>query len=161
MNMNSSEQAVVNALNGMGVAFEVLQIDPQFSDTTLFCEKYHYPPERTCNTIIVSARKGEKRSAVCVVLAHTRLDVNKRVKNLLGVAKVSFASAAEMKELTGMEIGGVTPLALPPHLPIYVDSRIASLDWIILGGGGRAIKIKISPQVFERLGAQFITDLAL
>lgn len=159
--MSSSEQAVVEALNRLGMPFEVIHIDPQFSDTARFCEKYGYAPEHTCNTIIVSARKGEKRSAVCVVPAHTRLDVNKRVKHLLGVPKVSFASAEEMMALTGMEIGGVTPLALPAHLPIYVDSRIAPLDWIILGGGGRAIKIKISPQVFERLGAQFITDLAL
>ena len=33
--------------------------------------------------------------------------------------------------------------------------------WVILGGGGRSIKIKISPEIFARLGAEVTPDLAL
>ena len=47
--------------------------------------------------------------AACIVLAHTRLDVNKAVRKLLGTRKASFASAEQTRELTGMAIGGVTP----------------------------------------------------
>jgi prolyl-tRNA editing enzyme YbaK/EbsC (Cys-tRNA(Pro) deacylase) len=50
----------------------------------------------------------------------TRLDVNHAVKRLMGVSKLSFASADETMALTGMVIGGVTIFALPPDLPIYV-----------------------------------------
>ena len=71
----------------------------------------------------------------------------KRVKKLMEVSKVSFATAEEMKELTGMEVGGVTVFALPGTLPIYVDERIMELDWVILGGGGRDTKIKTTPEV--------------
>ena len=79
----------------------------------------------------------------------------------MGVSKVSFASAEEMKELTGMEVGGVTPFSLPKELKLYVDSRIMELNWVLLGGGGRDYKIKISPEVFEQLGAKIIENLAL
>jgi prolyl-tRNA editing enzyme YbaK/EbsC (Cys-tRNA(Pro) deacylase) len=61
--------------------------------------------------------------------------------------------------LTGMLVGGVTPFCLPPGIPLYVDDRIMALDWIILGGGGRSLKVKISPAVFENLGAEVIFDL--
>ncbi|MEW6301552.1 MAG: YbaK/EbsC family protein, partial [Thermodesulfobacteriota bacterium] len=67
---------------------------------------------------------------------------------------------AEMMAETGMQVGGVTPFALPAGWPLYVDSRVMALDWVILGGGGRGIKIKISPTVFLRLGAESIPDLA-
>ena len=46
-------------------------------------------------------------------------------------------------------------------LPIYVDERIMELDWIILGGGGRDTKFKTSPQIFHKLKATIIENLAL
>jgi prolyl-tRNA editing enzyme YbaK/EbsC (Cys-tRNA(Pro) deacylase) len=159
--MSDPEKRVIEAADRSGVPYEVIEIDPQFSDTTLFCERYGYPVEQTCNTIIVVSKKGLKRAAACVIAANTRLDVNKRVKGLLGVSKASFASAEEMGELTGMEVGGVTPFSLPVDLPLYVDERVMDHKWVILGGGGRGIKIKISPEVFVKLGAEVVSGLAL
>jgi len=59
-----------------------------------------------------------------------------------------------------MEVGGVTPLSLPAGMPLYVDNRVVSTDWVILGGGGRSLKIKISPEVFKKLGGEIVTGLA-
>ena len=130
-----------------------------FRSTYAFCEKYGYPPEQTCNTIIVATKKDPKQYCACLVLAHTKLDVNKKVTKLLGVSKASFASADEMKALTGMEVGGVTPFSLPAGMPFYVDSRAMLPEWVIIGGGGRSLKIKVSPQAFLKVGAQPIEDL--
>ena len=157
---STAEQQVVEALEKLGIPFEPFTIDPAFSDTAAFCEKYGYPPEQSCNTLIVASKKEPKKFVACVVLAHTRLDVNHCVTNLMGVPKASFASAEEMMALTGMQVGGVTPFSLPEGVPLYVDSRIMTKDWVILGGGGRSLKIKISPDVFKKLGAEVITDLA-
>jgi prolyl-tRNA editing enzyme YbaK/EbsC (Cys-tRNA(Pro) deacylase) len=55
----------------------------------------------------------------------------------------------------------VTPFSLPPGVPLYVDDRIPALDWIILGGGGRSLKIKTSPAVFEKLGAEVVPGLGV
>jgi Cys-tRNA(Pro) deacylase len=159
--MSESEQKVVDALQQLGMPYEIIRIDPAFSDTSAFCERYGYPPAQTCNTIIVTTKKGPKKYAVCVVPADTRLDVNKRVKNLLGAPKVSFATAEEMNELTGMEVGGVTPFSVPADLPLYVDERVMNSEWVVLGGGGRGIKIKISPDVFRMLGAEAVANLGL
>ena len=158
---STAEQQVVEALEKLGIPFEPFTIDPAFSDTAAFCEKYGYPPQQTCNTIIVASKKEPKRYVACVVLAHTRLDVNKRVTKLMDVSKASFASADEMAALTGMQVGGVTPFSLPAGVPLYIDDRIMALDWIILGGGGRSLKIKTSPEVFPKLGAEVVSGLAM
>jgi prolyl-tRNA editing enzyme YbaK/EbsC (Cys-tRNA(Pro) deacylase) len=159
--MPTPEEAVLAAVEKTGVPFEAIAIDPTFADTAAFCEKYGYPVERSCNTIIVASKKEPKKFVACVVLAHTRLDVNKRVTKLMGVSKASFASAEEMMSLTGMQVGGVTPFSLPPGTPLYIDDRILGLDWIILGGGGRSLKIKTPPAVFEKLGAEVVPGLGL
>jgi prolyl-tRNA editing enzyme YbaK/EbsC (Cys-tRNA(Pro) deacylase) len=159
--MTTTEEIVIVALQKLGVSYELIDIDPNFADTAAFCEKYSYPVERSCNTIIVASKKEPKRYVACVVLAHTRLDVNKRVTTLMDVSKASFASAEEMIALTGMQVGGVTPFSLPAGVPLYIDDRIIALDWIILGGGGRSLKVKTSPEVFRKLGAEVVSGLAM
>lgn len=139
------------SLDALGVAYEVMPIDPDFADTAQFCEKYGIPLTNSANTIIVGSKKEPKQYCACVVLATTRLDVNHAVKKLMGASRVSFASAEETKALTGMMIGGVTVFALPPDVPLYVDDRLMALDWLILGGGSRSTKIRTSPEVFRRM----------
>ena len=159
--MTSAEQRVIDALDTLGLPFERIRIDPAHADTAVFCAQYGYPPETSGNTIIVASKKEPKRFVACVVLATTQLDVNKRVRKLMGVSKASFASAEEMNALTGMEVGGVTPFSLPADTPLYVDTRVMELETIILGGGGRGLKIGISPEVFHKLGAEVVADLAM
>ena len=60
-----------------------------------------------------------------------------------------------------MMIGGVTPFALPEHIPLYIDSRIVDLDWVIVGGGSRSLKLKVEPSALTLLpNAEVIEDLA-
>jgi prolyl-tRNA editing enzyme YbaK/EbsC (Cys-tRNA(Pro) deacylase) len=142
---------VVQALDALGVPYELMEIDPAFADTAACCEKYGLPLASAGNTIIVASKKEPKQFGACVVKATTRLDVNHAVRARLGASKVSFASAEETQALTGMMLGGVTVFALPPDLPIYVDDKLMQLDWVILGSGSRSSKIKIAPEVFRRL----------
>ena len=145
------ESRVRRALDRLSVEYEILACDPEFADTVAFCERYGVAPEDSANAIVVVGKSEPRRYACCVVLATTRLDVNGTVKRRLGVRKASFASAAETSELTGMLIGGVTPIALPEGLPVWVDESVMARRRIILGGGSRSMKIRIAPSVFERL----------
>ena len=131
--------------------FEVWDCDPSFADTAAFCEHYDVSPDHSANTILVKSKSGPQKFAVCVVLATHRLDVNHTIRKKLGTRKASFASAEETKEITGMEIGGVTPLALPDNLPVWIDSEVIDREYVILGGGNRISKLKVYPQSFDQL----------
>lgn len=155
------EAAVRAALDATGVSYEAMPCDPDFADTAAFCERYGIDPADSANTIVVVGKSDPRVYAACVVLATNRLDVNGAVKRRLGVRKVSFASAEETRELTGMMIGGVTAVALPADLPLWVDERVLSRESIVLGGGSRSLKIRISPEVFRHLPAtEVVADLA-
>jgi len=153
------EQKVFSALDNLGIPYEVIEINPDFADTAAFCKKYGYPLEQSCNTIIVVSKKEPKKYVACAVLAHTLLDVNKRVRKLMGASRASFASSDEIS-LTGMEVGGDSFL-LPAGIPLYVDERVMSLDWVIFGAGSRSYKIKICLGVLIKLVAEITTDLAV
>ena len=160
--MDPIERSVRKTLAASSVAFELIDCDPDLADTTEFCAAYGYALEQSANTIVVASKRPQGINAACVVLAHTRLDVNRRVRNILGVKKLSFASPEKTAELTGMTMGGVTPIALPQGLPVLVDSRIMESDWIIVGGGSRSLKVKLPSTYFASLPtAQIVEDLAV
>src|SRR5204863_8968677 len=123
-------QRVVAVLDGLGVPYEVMQIDPALADTTEFCAHYGIPLDQSANTIVVASKKEPKQYCACLVLATTRLDVNHAVRKLMGASRVSFTTADETRELTGMLIGGVTVFALPDSIPIYVDVQVMAPAWI-------------------------------
>ncbi len=155
------EQRVREVLEGSGLDYELITCDPELADTAAFCAHYGYPLDRSANTIVVASRRPPGEPAATVVLSHTRLDVNNRVRKLMGVRKLSFAPAEKTAELTGMLMGGVTPFALPESLPLYIDSRVVACPWVILGGGSRSLKVKVDPQALTSLpGAEVIEGLA-
>ena len=156
--MTDIDGKVTASLEALGVPYEVMTIDPDFADTGRFCERYGIPLEHSANTIIVASKKEPKQYGACVEKATTRLDVNHAVRKLMGVSRVSFATAEETQALTGMMIGGVTIFALPAELPVYVDERLMALEWLILGGGSRSTKIRTSPEVFRRLASTTIVS---
>jgi prolyl-tRNA editing enzyme YbaK/EbsC (Cys-tRNA(Pro) deacylase) len=151
------EQRVRRVVAGLGLPHEMVEIDPQYADTAAFCAQYGYPMEQSANTIVVGSKKEPKRYCACVARATRRVDVNHTVRKLLGVSRLSFANPEETRALTGMMLGGVTVFALPPDMPIYVDVGLMALPWIILGGGSRALKVKISPEVFRVLPGATVT----
>ena len=154
--------SVVEILRASGLDYDVMPCDPDLADTAVFCEHYGFPPEDSVNTILVKAKTGGERFAACALLAHTRLDVNRCVRKRLASRRVSFASAEETERVTGMTVGGVTPLGLPPALPLWVDARIMERREIILGGGTRHSKIRVPPAIFERSpGIEIVDGLAL
>ena len=153
---------VIAAADATGVPYEVMECGPELADTAEFCERYGVALEESGNCIVVASRKEPREFAACLVLSHTRLDVNRTVRKLMGVRKLSFASAEDTSELTGMIIGGVTPFGLPEGLPVYIDQAVMELESVVIGGGNRSQKLRVPPAALERLAAtQVIEGLAL
>ena len=157
--MNSSPEAIFKqVLEALETPYELLDCDPEFADTNVYCNRTGCDLADCANTIIVKSKPGEPKFAACVILATTRLDVNNIVRKRLGTRKASFATAEETQRLTGMTIGGVTPIGLPKELPLWVDRTVMGRESIILGGCGRTLKLKISPLVFHRTGNTEIVE---
>ena len=152
---------VRSVLDDLAVDYEIVPCDPELADTAAFCAHYGYDPADSANTIVVIGKTDPPVFAACVVLATHRLDVNKVVRKRLGVKKASFADAATTEQLTGMTIGGVTAVGLPPDLPLWIDAAVMARDRIVLGGGSRDCKILAAPTLLLALpNAEVVDGLA-
>jgi len=162
MNMSLLPTNVRSRLKRSQFAFEVVACDPDDSDTAVFVEKYGHSIQDSANCILVKTKTGEEKFVACLVLATTKLDVNKRVRKKICARKVSFVSAEEVRALTGMELGGVTPLGLPDELQLWVDARVMGREIIIIGGGKRDCKIIVAPTILKQIpNMEIAEDLAL
>lgn len=141
---------VTEALNQYGIDAEGMECDPSFADTAAFLEKYGFTADETCNAIVGIGKGEPPKYACCVVLANSKVDINKRFSQLVGVKRCSFASGDQTLALTGMEIGGVTPVGLP-EMPVYIDSQIMACERIVLGGGNRTSKLLLNPAELKKI----------
>lgn len=146
---DQQKEMLVRQLDAFALPYEILSCDPELADTQVFVRHYDFELEDCANTILVKSKTGEAKFAACVLLATCRLDVNRTIRKKLGARRVSFAGAEETMQITGMTVGGVTPIGLPEDLPLWIDRAVMDRPTIILGGANRSWKISVSPRIFE------------
>lgn len=160
--MGEPHDLVVSALSNISTPYEVFDCDPELADTAAFCEAYGFSPDESANTIVVIGKSDPPTYVACVVLATTKLDVNKSVSKKLEIKRCSFASGEQTAELTGMMIGGVTAIGLPAQMPLWIDSAVMEKERVVLGGGNRSTKILCSPKLLlEMPNSEVVEGLAL
>ena len=147
-------------IDSLGIDYEPLACEEHLADTAEFCAHYGISSQEACNTILVALKTNPRQYIACLVRADTKLDVNHRVSDLVGVKRLSFASGEETAKLTGQLIGGVTLFALPSEMPIYIDERVMQQPHVILGGGNRTSKIRLDPNTLEKLPNARVAEIA-
>lgn len=152
---------VRETLDAQNIQYEVLACEPELADTAEFCRHYGIAAEEACNAILVASKTDPRRYIACLVRGDTKLDVNHKVAALVGVKRLSFASAEETATLTGMLIGGVTIAGLPNDMPIYIDARVMEQARVIIGGGNRSSKARLAPSELLKLPNSVVADIGV
>ncbi|MFF8816087.1 YbaK/EbsC family protein [Streptomyces pactum] len=138
--------------------------DADKADTAVLVESYGpWLLEQSANCVVVAGKRGGEVSlAACLVLSHTRVDVNGAVRRRLGARKASFAPMETALGATGMEFGGITPLGLPPDWPLLVDSAVADSPYVLIGSGSRRGKLIVPGKALAELpGATVLEGLGV
>lgn len=65
----------------------------------------------------------------------------RKLRAHLGVSRISMASEEEVLEITGYEVGSVSPLGLARPTPILADNAVFAEEEISLGSGVRGVAI--------------------
>jgi prolyl-tRNA editing enzyme YbaK/EbsC (Cys-tRNA(Pro) deacylase) len=159
--MSDLHPKVQKVLDTYEIAYEIFLCDPELADTAAFCDHYGFKLDQSANTILVASKKIEPtKYAACVVLATAKLDVNKKVCQLLDIKRASFANGEETVQLTGMMIGGVVAIGIE-NMPIYIDEAVMKQPQVIMGGGNRSTKLLLNPKELQKLpDVEIIPELA-
>ncbi|MCA2002845.1 MAG: aminoacyl-tRNA deacylase [Chloroflexi bacterium] len=100
------------------------------------------PPQQVFKTIVVLREK--KKPALAVVPGPRSVDL-KLLAAFLGEKKVSVPTEREAEQLTGLQAGGISPLALlNKGFQVVIDSSAQELDQIYISGGQRGLNLRMA-----------------
>src|SRR5215813_5037055 len=105
------------------------------------------PPEAGAKALVVRA---EDRPVHCVLPGNLRVD-NGRLRGILGVRTLRFATPAELLELTGCAPGAVPPFGNLFGLPVLVDELLLEREDIAFNAGSNSVSIVMRAADFARL----------
>ncbi len=107
-------------------------------------------PELVYKTI-VAVRTTPGKPILALVPGNSELDL-KLLAKVLGEKKVRVASYQQAEELTGLQTGGISPLALiNKGFQIVLEQEALSHPAIFVSGGQRGLNIQLSPKDLRKL----------
>jgi Cys-tRNA(Pro)/Cys-tRNA(Cys) deacylase len=113
------------------------------------------PPGYVYKTIVI-VREKPKKPVLAVIPGPLTVDL-KLLAQILDEKKVHLPTEREAEKLTGLQAGGISPLALiNKGFLVIIDSSAEHLNRIFISGGIRDLNIELAPADLSKLTqAQF------
>ena len=116
------------------------------------------PPEMVFKTIVVT-REKPKKPLLAVVPGPWNVNL-KLLASALGEKKVHLPTEREAEKLTGLQAGGISPLALlNKGFQVVIDSSAQNRSEIHISGGQRGLNIKLAVSDLIKLTNALIASI--
>jgi Cys-tRNA(Pro)/Cys-tRNA(Cys) deacylase len=108
------------------------------------------PPEQVFKTIVVT-REMKGKPVLAVVAGNAEVEL-KALAKALGEKKLHLPSEREAERLTGLQAGGISPLALiNKGFQMVLDDSASKFREVHISGGQRGVNIRIPVDALIRL----------
>jgi len=115
------------------------------------------PPAQLFKSLVAIPNQPGRKPMLVVIPGPDTLDL-KALAKAVGVKKARMASHAQAEELTGLQTGGISPLALiNKGFDIYLDEQAQAFETIIISAGERGAQIELPVKDLVKLSrARFV-----
>ncbi|MBI3944226.1 MAG: aminoacyl-tRNA deacylase [Chloroflexi bacterium] len=128
-------------LDSKGVPYQVFTYDTGFHSAEEVADIIGVPAAEVYKTLVVLRAKG--KPMLVMVPAPWQLDP-KQFAKAIGEKKVWMASQKEAESLTGLQVGGISPLVLlNKGFAIYLDESARSLTNLNISAGQRGVNLRL------------------
>jgi Cys-tRNA(Pro)/Cys-tRNA(Cys) deacylase len=129
-------------LEAKNIPYEVLTYEPITRDAEEVAELIGLPPFMVFKTLVVQSVETGK-PLLALLPSDRQLDL-KRMAASAGEKKVKLASHADAEALTGLKVGGISPLMLTDkNWKVYVDKSAVELQNIVISAGQRGTQLRV------------------
>ncbi len=141
--MSQQKTLAMKVLEGKKVPYEVLSYTTSLRDAEEVAAAIGLPPAEVFKTLVVPRQKPSKPMLV-MIPADRQLDLKKLAK-AVKEKKLKMATLSEAERLTGLQVGGISALALLNRgFSIFLDDSAKALDVIVISAGQRGLQIKLA-----------------
>ena len=114
-------------------------------------------PERIIKSLVFICDDG---SPVLAVVSGDKKVDEKKLAAACSVRRVRWATASEVKEITGYEVGAVPPVGHKNKIKTIIDRKVLNFSTVIGGGGDINTLMEISPLDIKRLNNAEVHDIS-
>jgi len=148
----SISSAATRHLDQRGIPYRIFQhTSPPLSLEQAAVERGQ-EPHQIIRSILF---RHEHEYYVMVLMAGPGQIAWKRIREHLGVSRISMATEAEVRQVTGYELGAVNPLGLPRMVRILADSSVFIPEEVSIGSGVRGVAIVIKSEDLKHAIGKF------
>lgn len=145
-------------LDRLGIPYEVYTFSPDIHSAVGVAEATGLPANEVFKTLVL-LRPGGKALLV-IAPGDSEVDLRK-VAAAVGEKKVAMASHREAEALTGLQVGGISALALrDKRFAVYLDRSALGHDRIMVSAGKRGVNLRLSPHDLIRAVDAELIDAA-
>jgi len=132
-------------LTRQGVPFAVHSLQTTEKKSAMEVAQILNKPPRIIYKSIVLTTSQPNKPVLALVPADCQVN-HKAVALVFNEKKATVATQSEAERITGLQAGGISPLALRNKpFRVIIDQTINSLDSVIISAGGRGWQIELSP----------------
>jgi Cys-tRNA(Pro)/Cys-tRNA(Cys) deacylase len=136
-------------LEARKIPFETYTFDPDIHSAEGVAEALGLPTHQVYKTLVVVRQQG--KPLLVLVDGDRELDL-KRLARAVGEKKLRMASYKEAESLTGLQVGGISVLALINRgFDVYIDRAATELPHILVSAGCQGINLKLSVKDLIRI----------
>ncbi len=141
---------VTRMLESRGISFQAYELPPEKLSALEVANFLGVDPFLVYKTI-VATRVTTGKPVLALVSGQRDVDL-KGVARALGEKKVQLATKKQAEEITGLQTGGISPLALLQRgFQVVLDETAMEQDEIYISGGQRGINIRLPTKDLARL----------
>lgn len=146
-------------LEARAIPYETHRYDPKIRDAEAVARAVGLPAEEVFKTLVVQ-RPSSKKPVLVMLPCYSSLNL-KRLAKTLREKKVALAPHAAAERLTGLKVGGISPLALMrKQWDVYLDERCAASAHIVISAGQRGTQLRLETSALIKLLGCRIVDVA-
>lgn len=145
-----TQNNVTRFLQTRKIPFEVFEIPGGKRTAQETANILDVPVERVFKTIVLQPVIPGK-PILAIIPANKTADL-KLIAKFLNEKKLSFPTPQEAEQMTGLQTGGISALALINRgFRILLDSSANEMEWMHVSGGERGINIKLQVKDFIKI----------
>jgi Cys-tRNA(Pro)/Cys-tRNA(Cys) deacylase len=141
---------VTRLLDSRKISYTAFELPPEKLGAQEAAQILGVPPEQVYKTIVVT-REIKGKPILALVPGSNEVDL-KALAKVLGEKKVNLPTQREAERLTGLQAGGISPLALlNKGFQVIIDETARMYEQIYISGGQRGLNIRLPVEALVTL----------
>ena len=149
----------VRLLEARKIHHEIYAYDARIRDAQEVAAAIGMPADTVFKTLVAEV-PTQKKAILVLLPCNTTLNL-KRLAKAVGAKKVALASYADAEKVTGLQVGGISALALlQKRWHVYLDRRALQQSHLVISAGQRGSQVRLATDKFIDLVSCQIIDVA-